>query len=87
MPEPQPGLVPLLITRQAASGGVPLYPENLPGSAQAHAIQNFGRTLRWGTVCQRLLILVVVAVLAAIAVAVVLQRESGTHPPSSSGSS
>ena len=89
MPE-QPGLVPLLIARQAASGGVPLYPKTLTGSAQATAIQNVGRELRWGDVCQRGLVVLFVIGLIALAVAVVTARGGGgpvPAPSSSSGSS
>jgi hypothetical protein len=65
-----------------------LYPQNIPGSAQAQAVRNNGRTLRGGDSCTWRILGLFVCGLAALAGAVLFQR-SRVHSgwSSSSGSS
>ena len=66
------GLLPLLIARQASAGGDPVYPQNLAGTKQAHAVRHLGRSLRAGIPCHWKLLLLAVGACATTAVVALL---------------
>lgn len=83
MPEQPGALNAQLLNAQALS-----YPENIPGSAQAQAVRNNGRTLRGGDSFTWCLLGLVVCAVAALGLAMLFPRDhvhSGWS--SSSGSS
>eukprot|EP01043_Picozoa_sp_COSAG02_P013803 COSAG02_NODE_558_length_20348_cov_6.479431_15_plen_84_part_00 len=83
MPE-QPGA----LSAQLLNVQEPVYPENIPGSAQAQAVRNNGRTLRAGDSTTWCLLGLVVCGVAALGLAILFPQDHvHSSLSSSSGSS